>query len=195
MPDQSLRRDGEPKPVHKIPEVPWIWRDGEFIPWRDATVHVMSHVVVAGSNVFEGIRCYATPKGPAIFRVREHMRRLADSARTYRMEIGYTEEELIEACGELVRRNELGSCYLRPVVMRGYGVLGLNPLGSPIETYIVCFPWGPYLCERALAEGVDVCVSSWRRPAPGTFPAMAKAAGNYRNAQLLKMEAVTNGYA
>ena len=179
----------------RIQEAEWIWRDGELIPWRDATVHVLSLAVQFGSSVFEGIRCYATPAGPAIFRLPEHLRRLDDSCRIYRIELPYTAAQLTRACIETIDRNALDSCYVRPMVLRGYGAPGMFPAGSPIETYICCFPWGTYLGEGALEAGVDVCVSTWHRPAPNTFPALAKAAGHYNNAQLIKMEAVAHGYA
>ena len=177
------------KPTDKI------WHNGRFIRWEDATIHVLSHVVNYGTSVFEGIRCYATPHGPAIFRLREHVRRMVDSAKIYRMEnIGYSAEQLGEAMLELVRVNKMEACYLRPIVLRGYGEIGVNPLKNPIDIYIACWDWGKYLGEEALAEGVDVCVSSWNRIAPNTLPALAKAGGNYMNSQLIKMEALTNGY-
>lgn len=179
----------------RLAEAKWIWKDGEFIPWQDARVHVLSLAVQFGSSVFEGIRCYATPSGPAVFRLDEHMRRLLDSCRIYRIDAGRTPEHLARACCETIARNELEECYIRPMILRGYGAAGMYPEGSPVETYICCFPWGTYLGEEALASGVDVCVSSWQRPAPNTFPSMAKGAGHYNNAQLIKMEAVTNGYA
>lgn len=178
----------------KFTTTDWIWHNGEFIPWQDATIHVMSHVVHYGSSVFEGIRCYNTPDGPAIFRLPEHLRRLRDSARVYRMEYPYSEEVLTASLEELILRNNLDECYIRPVVFRGYGTVGVNPTGSPVETYLVCWPWGTYLGEGALERGVDVCISSWARPAPNTLPAMAKAGGNYLSSQLIKMEAVANGY-
>ncbi len=178
-----------------FPSTRWIWKDGEFIPWEAATLHVMSHVVHYGSSVFEGIRCYQTPDGPAIFRLREHLRRLRDSARIYRMEPKHDIDQLAAACSELVTRNELVDCYIRPIVLRGYGAPGVNPAGSPVETYLVCWPWGAYLGDGALENGVDVCVSSWSRPAPNTLPVIAKAGGNYLSSQLMKMEAVANGYA
>jgi branched-chain amino acid aminotransferase len=178
-----------------IVEAQWIWQDGEFIPWHSATVHVLSLAVQFGSSVFEGIRCYATADGPAIFRLHDHLQRLYDSARVYRMELPYTMEELTGACAAAVERNGLDDCYLRPVVLRGYGAAGMNPVGSPVHVFIPCWPWGAYLGPDALEQGVDVCVSSWQRMEPNTFPAMAKAAGNYNNAQLIKMEAVANGYA
>jgi branched-chain amino acid aminotransferase len=172
----------------------WIWHNGEFIPWADATIHVMSHVVHYGSSVFEGIRCYNTPEGPAIFRLKEHIRRLDDSAKVYRMETGYSQEDYARACQDLILKNELEECYLRPVIIRGLGAAGLNPSASPIESYIICWPWGTYLGDGALERGVDVCVSSWQRPAPNTHPVLAKAGGNYLSSQLIKMEALANGY-
>src|ERR1700761_6184781 len=172
-----------------------IWHNGRFIPWNEATVHVLSHVVSYGSSVFEGIRCYATPEGPAVFRLPEHCRRLYDSAKIYRMEnLGYTQAELSQAMLELVRVNRMDSCYVKPIVMRGYGDVGVNGIKNPIDIFIACWNWGKYLGEEALAEGVDVCVSSWTRMAPNTLPALAKAGANYMNSQLIKMEAVTNGY-
>ncbi|MDR0787922.1 MAG: branched-chain amino acid transaminase [Gemmatimonadota bacterium] len=177
-----------------FPKTDWIWRDGEFIPWEQATIHVMSHVVHYGSSVFEGIRCYNTPEGPSIFRLKEHVRRLQDSAKVYRMDAGFSAEQIGNACGELILKNGLEECYLRPIIFRGLGAAGLNPNSSPVQLYIVCWPWGTYLGEGALEQGVDACVSSWYRPAPNTHPAMAKAGGNYSNSQLIKMEALTNGY-
>src|SRR5215831_12699402 len=178
------------KPTEKI------WRNGQFIPWEQATIHVLSHVVSYGTSVFEGIRCYSTASGPAIFRLHEHVRRMTDSAKIYRMEnIGHSREELAEAMIELVRLNKLDSCYLRPIVIRGYGDIGVNPLNNPIDVYIACWVWGKYLGEEALAEGVDVCVSSWNRLAPNTLPTLAKSGANYMNSQLIKMEALANGYS
>jgi branched-chain amino acid aminotransferase len=171
-----------------------IWHNGRFIPWEEATIHVLSHVVSYGSSVFEGIRCYATPAGPAVFRLREHVRRMLDSAKIYRMDLGYSANELSEAMLELVRINKMESCYIRPVAFRGYGEMGVNGLKNPVDVYVACWSWGKYLGEEALAEGVDVCVSSWTRIAPNTLPALAKAGANYMNSQLIKMEAVTNGY-
>ena len=173
-----------------------IWHNGRFIRWEDATIHVLSHVVSYGSSVFEGIRCYQTPSGPAVFRLREHIRRMTDSAKIYRMEnLGYSGDQLAEATIELVRLNQMDSCYIRPIVLRGYGEMGVNPLKNPIDVYLACWSWGKYLGEEALAEGVDVCVSSWTRIAPNTLPALAKAGANYMNSQLMKMEALANGYS
>jgi branched-chain amino acid aminotransferase len=173
-----------------------IWHNGRFIPWADATIHVLSHVVSYGSSVFEGIRCYSTPAGPAIFRLREHVRRMVDSAKIYRMEnLGYSAEKLGDAMLELVRVNKMDACYIRPIAIRGYGDMGVNPLHNPIDVYMACWSWGQYLGAEALAEGVDVCVSSWNRFAPNTLPALAKAGANYMNSQLIKMEALANGYS
>jgi branched-chain amino acid aminotransferase len=170
-----------------------IWHNGKFINWDDATLHVMSHVVHYGSSVFEGIRCYAQPKGPAIFRAQEHMQRLINSAKIYRMDVPYSREELVAGMVELVRANGVSPCYIRPIVLRGYGHLGVNPMESPIEVYIANYEWGRYLGHGA-DEGVDVCISSWNRLAPNTMPAMSKAGANYMNSQLIKMEALANGY-
>ena len=178
------------KPTEKI------WHNGRFIPWEQATIHVLSHVVSYGTSVFEGIRCYSTASGPAIFRLHEHVRRMVDSAKIYRMEnIGYSREQLADAMMELVRVNRMESCYIRPIVIRAYGDIGVNPLNNPIDVYLACWVWGKYLGEEALAEGVDVCVSSWNRIAPNTLPSLAKAGANYMNSQLIKMEALTNGYS
>jgi branched-chain amino acid aminotransferase len=180
--------------VAKIGETQFIWRDGTFIDWKEASIHVLSHSVQFGSAVFEGIRCYATPKGPAIFRLREHLKRMLNSCKIYRMPVTYTIDELIEANRELVRRNGVEACYLRPMVLRGYGAAGMVPFDSPVEVYLPCWPWGAYLGAGALEHGVDACVASWHRVAPNTIPAMAKIAGNYLSGQLIKMEALANGY-
>ncbi|HZS44197.1 MAG TPA: branched-chain amino acid transaminase [Blastocatellia bacterium] len=171
-----------------------IWHNGKFINWEDASIHVMSHVVHYGSSVFEGIRCYSTAKGPAIFRLDAHLDRLMNSCHIYRMDIEFTVSQLKEACVELLKINEMKECYIRPVVFRGYGTFGVNPFPAPIETYIACYPWGKYLGPEAVEKGVDACVSSWARMAPNTFPAMSKSGANYMNSQLIKMEAITNGY-
>lgn len=172
-----------------------IWRNGEWINWDDATLHVLSHVVGYGSAVFEGIRCYDTKQGPAIFRLREHMQRLVNSARIYRMELPYTVDDFSNIATELVRRNKMNACYVKPIVLRGYGEAGVNPLHNPIDCYMACWPWGAYLGPEALSKGVEVGVSSWTRIAPNTLPAMSKAAANYMNSQLIRMEAAFNGYA
>ena len=172
-----------------------IWHNGRFIAWNEATIHVLSHVTSYGSSVFEGVRCYSTPQGPAIFRAREHMRRLLDSAKIYRIEMQYGLDELANAMVELARVNEMDSCYFRPLALRGYGDVGVLPLNNPTEVYIACWEWGKYLGDDALSHGVDVCVSSWTRIAPNTLPALAKAGANYMNSQLIRMEAHVNGYA
>jgi branched-chain amino acid aminotransferase len=171
-----------------------IWHNGRLIAWDDAKIHVLSHVVSYGSSVFEGVRCYDTQQGPAVFRAREHMRRLVDSGKIYRMDVPYSIDELTNAMLEVIRVNNMRACYLRPLVLRGYGDVGVLPHSNPIETYIACFPWGRYLGESALKDGVDVCVSSWTRIAPNTLPALAKAGANYMNSQLIRMEAAANGY-
>jgi branched-chain amino acid aminotransferase len=172
-----------------------IWRDGTLIAWDDARIHVMSHVVHYGSSVFEGIRVYETPQGPAIFRVREHMRRLHDSARIYRIPLRWTVDDLVDAAANTVAINGVSHCYLRPVVLRAGEEMGVLGTAAPVETYIIAWKWGAYLGQQALERGVDVCVSSWRRAAPDTFPTMAKAGGHYLNSQLTKMEARLDGFA
>lgn len=172
----------------------WIWKDGEFVAWDDAQVHLLCHSLQFGSSAFEGVRCYSTPRGPAIFRLREHLARLLKSCRVYRMDLEYGIEELVEGCRELVRKNGLDACYIRPMVVRGYGAAGMVPFGSPVEVYLPCWPWGTYLGEDALEKGVDACVSTWARVAPNTLPAGAKMAGNYLSGQLVKMEALRLGF-
>ena len=162
--------------------------------WQDAQIHVLSHVVHYGSSVFEGIRCYDTTKGSAVFRLRDHMQRLLDSARIYRMEIPYSLDELCAAVLETIRINNLRACYVRPIAFRGYGALGVVPFDCPVQTVIAVWEWGQYLGPEALEKGVSVCTSSWNRVAPNTLPFMAKAGGNYLNSQLVKMEALVNGY-
>jgi branched-chain amino acid aminotransferase len=173
-----------------------IWRNGEFIRWEEATIHVLSHVVSYGSSVFEGIRCYETKTGPAVFRLPEHMRRMIDSAKIYRIDpFPFSQKQLCDAALELVRVNGLSSCYIRPIALRGYGEMGVFGGKNPTDVYLACWEWGKYLGPEALAEGVDVCVSSWNRIAPNTLPALAKAGANYMNSQLIKMEALANGYS
>lgn len=171
-----------------------VWRNGELIPWKDATIHVMTHVVNYGSSVFEGIRCYNTKHGSGIFRLDAHIERLLNSAHIYRIQVPYSDEELIEASRQLVLANNYKECYLRPLIFRGYGTFGVDPFPCPTETYICTWQWGKYLGPEALEQGVDVCVSSWTRIAPNTLPSMAKAGANYMNSQLIKMEAKINGY-
>ncbi len=171
-----------------------IWIDGEMVDWKDANIHVLSHVVHYGTSVFEGIRAYSNEKGVAVFRLKEHVQRLFDSAKIYKIDIPYTQEEIEEAILETVRVNELDGCYIRPIVFRGYGELGVNPLNCPVNVVIAAWEWGSYLGEEGMANGVDIGVSSWRKPAPDTFPALAKCGANYMNSQLAKLEAIDNGY-
>ena len=171
-----------------------IWFNGEFVNWDDAKIHVLSHVVHYGSSIFEGMRCYNTKVGPACFRLKDHVNRLFDSAKIYRMPIPYTREEIIEAILETIRINGLKSCYIRPIVFRGYGELGVNPTTCPVHTVIAVWEWGAYLGQDALEKGVSVRFSSWNRLAPNTMPAIAKAGANYMNSQLIKMEANVDGY-
>jgi branched-chain amino acid aminotransferase len=174
----------------------YIWFNGDLVPWADAKVHVMAHALHYGSSVFEGIRCYATPDGPAIFRLADHIERLFASAGIYRIPIPFTPDEIVRACREAVLANGLASAYLRPLVMRGVGGVGVCPVpGSPVEVMIAAMELGAYLGEDGLAQGIDACVSSWQRAAPNTFPTAAKAGGNYLNGQLVAMEARRNGYA
>ena len=179
----------------KLEGSPWIWKDGEFVRWEDANVHILSLAVQFAASVFEGVRCYETPRGPAVFRLHDHLRRLMASSRTYRMQPEHTIEELTEAVYATIRKNELSACYVRPMVLRGFGASSMHPKHSPIETYIPMWAWGAYLGEGALAKGVDVCVSSWNRPAPNTFPSGAKSAGNYLGSTLMVMEAAAHGYS
>jgi len=172
-----------------------LWMNGQLIPWMEAKIHVLSHVVSYGSSVFEGIRCYETPQGPSIFRLRDHIRRLFDSAHIYRIGIPFSQEEVMEACRQVIRVNQLKSAYLRPLVFRGYNTLGVDPSKCPVEVVVAAMSWGRYLGEEAITQGVDICVSSWNRLAPNTMPSMAKAGSNYMNSQLMKMEALANGYA
>jgi len=169
-----------------------IWHNGKLIPWDKAQIHVMSHVVHYGSSVFEGIRCYKQPGGAGVFRLPEHMARLLDSAKIYRMPLPYTQDQLSAAVVDVIEANGVAPCYIRPVAFRGYGEMGVNPLRSPIEVYIANFPWGKYVPGN---EGADVCVSSWSRLAPNTMPSLAKAGANYMNSQLIRMEAEINGYS
>jgi len=176
-----------------------VWKDGEFIRWEDARVHVMSHVLHYGSSIFEGIRCYKTRRGPAVFRLREHMQRLLNSAKIYRMNHRWGLDELCAAVVSLVARSGLEQCYVRPIMFRSLDeerpAFGVNPFPNPMSCYIGAWDWGKYLGEAAIEQGVDVCVSSWNRLTPNSMPAMAKAGANYMNSQLIKMEAITNGFA
>lgn len=177
-----------------VKKVEKIWMNGKLVDWDDAKIHVLSHVVHYGTSWFEGIRCYDTARGTAVFRLDEHMQRLQNSAKIYRTEIPYSLEQLKEAALETIRANKMKSCYIRPIVYRGYGDVGVNPTNNPIDTAIAVWDWGQYLGAGAVEEGIDVCVSTWRRPIPDTFPTMAKTGGNYMNSQLIKQEALANGY-
>jgi branched-chain amino acid aminotransferase len=178
-------------PVKKVEK---IWMNGTLVNWDDAKIHVLSHVIHYGSSWFEGIRCYDTPKGPAIFRLDRHLKRLFDSVKIYRTELPYTMEQMTEAVYETIRANKMRACYIRPIVYRGYGDVGVNPLPCPVDVTIAVWEWGSYLGPEALTDGIDVCVSTWNRPAPNTLPAMAKAGGNYILSQMMKIEAIQGGY-
>ena len=176
-----------------------VWHDGEFIAWNDARVHVMSHVLHYGSSIFEGIRCYATKQGPAVFRLKEHMQRFLNSAKIYRMDHNRSLEQLCDASVELVKRSGLEQCYIRPILFRSldeeHPAFGVNPFPNPLACYIGAWDWGKYLGDEAIEKGVDVCVSTWNRLTPNSMPAMAKSGANYMNSQLIKMEALLNGFA
>lgn len=172
-----------------------VWMNGKLVDWAQATMHVATHVIHYGSGVFEGARCYNTPKGSACFRLDDHMRRLFDSARIYRMKYDLDQAQLTTAVLDTIKANGLAACYIRPLIYRGYQALGVNPLPCPVEALILVWEWGPYLGEDALEAGVDVRVSSWTRSAPNTFPTMAKSVANYANSSLIKMEAVLEGYS
>jgi len=172
-----------------------VWMNGQMVEWKNATVHVATHALHYGSGVFEGIRAYDSPRGTNVFRLPEHMRRLWDSLRIYRMESPYSLEQLTDAVLETIRANGYKSCYIRPLLYRGYSQLGVNPLPCPVHASIIVWEWEAYLGEEALANGVDVGVSSWTRIAPNTFPALAKATANYANSGLIKMQAAVDGYA
>ena len=171
-----------------------IWYNGEFVNWDEAKIHVLSHALHYGTSFFEGARCYKTVKGPACFRLKDHLKRLYNSMKIYRTEPKYTIEEMTDAVLNTIRKNKLEECYIRPIVFRGYGELGVNPAHCPLDTVIAVWGWGAYLGADALENGVNVCVSSWNRLAPNTMPNMAKVGGNYMNSQLIKMDALANGY-
>jgi branched-chain amino acid aminotransferase len=192
-------KDGKIKDV-KTPRIcDVVWHDGEFIKWSDARVHVMSHVLHYGSSIFEGIRCYSTKQGPAIFRLREHIQRLLNSAKIYRMDHPWTLEQLCDASVELVKRSQMDQCYIRPILFRSldeeHPAFGVNPFPNPLACYIGAWDWGKYLGDEAIEQGVDVQVSTWNRLTPNSMPAMAKSGANYMNSQLIKMEALLNGFA
>jgi branched-chain amino acid aminotransferase len=187
------------KDVNTLRIAPKVWRNGEMINWDDARVHVMTHAINYGSSVFEGIRAYETVNGTAIFRLTEHMQRLVNSAKIYRMETKFQRQNYCDAAVELVRDSGLEACYLRPIIFRGLNeekpAFGVNPFPNPIESYIAAWDWGKYLGEEALSNGVDVCVSSWTRITTNSLPAVAKAGANYMNSQLIKMEAILGGFS
>ncbi len=178
-----------------LPKTDTIWMNGRLVPWEQATVHVLSHVIHYGSCIFEGIRCYKTARGSAVFRLRDHVERLFDGCAIYRMEVPYTPAQIEAAIVETIKANRQEACYIRPLVYRGYETLGVDPFPCPIDVAIAVWPWGAYLGKEANEKGVDVMVSSWRRSAPDTLPTMAKASANYMNSQLIRMEASINGYA
>ena len=174
--------------------VNWVWKNGEVIPWADATVHVSAHALHYGSGVFEGIRCYETHSGPAIFRLREHLERFEASARAYNFKIPYSITEMTDAACELIERNGFSSCYLRPIVFRGSGTLGLHPGKCPLETVIMAWPWASYLGTEGLENGVKVTVSPWRKFHSSMMPTTAKACGQYLNSILAVQDAFSRGY-
>ena len=187
------------KDVSSMRIAPKVWRNGELIDWDNARVHVMSHAIHYGSSVFEGIRAYNTERGTAVFRLTEHMQRLLNSAKVYRMDIKINREELCQAAVEIVRGSGMDECYIRPIIFRGLNeekpAFGVNPFGNPLDCYIAAWDWGKYLGEEALEAGVDVCVSSWTRITSNSLPAVAKAGANYMNSQLIKMEAILGGFS
>jgi branched-chain amino acid aminotransferase len=192
-------KDGKAKDMSTPRICDVVWHDGQFINWNDARVHVMSHVLHYGSSIFEGIRCYATKRGPAVFRLREHLQRFLNSAKIYRMDHRWKLEELCDASVELVQRSGLDQCYIRPILFRSldeeHPAFGVNPFPNPLSCYIGAWDWGKYLGDEAIERGVDVCVSTWNRLTPNSMPAMAKSGANYMNSQLIKMEALLNGFA
>ncbi len=178
-----------------FPENGLVWMNGKLIPWRDANIHIASHVIHYGSSIFEGFRMYETPKGSAVFRLKDHTRRLYNSCKIYRMDVPYSEADFNAAVIATIKANGLKACYVRPIVYRGYKALGVDPFPNPVDCAILVWEWGMYLGPEALETGVDVKISSWWRMAPNTFPALAKAGANYMNSQLIKMEALLDGYA
>ncbi len=187
------------KDVNTMKIAPKIWRNGEFIQWDEARVHVMTHAIHYGSSVFEGIRAYKTERGAAVFRLQEHIQRLLNSAKVYRMPVERDLEEFCRATVDLIKDSEMDACYIRPVIFRGLDeekpAFGVNPFPNPVECYIAAWDWGKYLGEEAIENGVDVCVSSWTRITSNSLPAVAKAGANYMNSQLIKMEAILNGFS
>jgi branched-chain amino acid aminotransferase len=177
-----------------ITEVEKIWMDGELVDWQNATVHVLSHALHYGSGVFEGIRAYETSRGAAVWHLDEHLRRLERSAKLYHMDLPYSHEALVDATKDVIRANNLHACYIRPLAFRGYGEMGVNPLNAPVNVTIAVWPWGAYLGEEALEQGVRIKISSWRRNGQNSLPAGAKASGQYINSVLAKVESLKAGY-
>ncbi len=177
-----------------LQETEKIWMNGKLVPWKDAKIHVLTHALHYGSGVFEGIRCYNAAKGPAVFRLREHMKRLQNSAKLYFMNIPYSLEELIKATKDTIKANKLSECYVRPIAYRGYGEMGLNPLKNPVDVAIAVWPWGTYLGEEGLKNGIRAKIASVQRITPNTLPPNAKATGQYANSILAKLEALNSGY-
>ncbi|MBZ0202273.1 MAG: branched-chain amino acid transaminase [Ignavibacteria bacterium] len=178
-----------------VKSVEKIWMNGKLIDWAEAKVHVLSHVIHYGSSFFEGIRCYKSKNGAAVFRLGDHVKRLILSAKVFRAEIPYSYDQIFDAILETIRANDLENCYIRPIAYRGYDDLNVNPLKNPVELTIAAYEWGSYLGQGAHESGIDVCVSSWRRSTPDTTPTMAKIGGAYMNSQLIKMEAIVNGFS
>jgi branched-chain amino acid aminotransferase len=171
-----------------------VWMNGKLVPWKEANIPIASHVIHYGTSLFEGFRAYHTPKGSVIFQLQAHTQRLYNSCKMYRMDIPYSQEQFNKAVIDTVKANDLKSCYIRPIVYRGYATLGVDPFPCPVDCAILVWEWGKYLGDEALENGVDVRVSSWQRMAPNTFPALAKSGANYMNSQLIKMEALLEGY-
>ncbi|MFC2168982.1 branched-chain amino acid transaminase [Acidobacteriota bacterium] len=171
-----------------------VWMNGKLLPWKDANIHIASHALHYGSSLFEGFRAYENPKGTAIFRLQDHTKRLYNSCKIYRMEIPYSQEEFNQAIIDTLKANNLKSSYIRPIIYRGYKELGVDPFPNPVDSAILVWEWGKYLGANALEEGVDVKISTWQRMAPNTFPSLAKSGANYMNSQLIKMEAILDGY-
>lgn len=182
------------KKTPSLTPVRFIWMDGQLVAWEKAQIHVLTHTLHYGFGVFEGIRCYNTSRGAAVFRLTDHMKRLENSASLAGMKLPYTPEELVRATKDLIRANELKECYIRPIAFYGYGVMGLNPEGAPVQVAIAVWPWGTYLGEEGLREGVRVKISGWRRIDPRTLPPQAKLVANYANSILAKVEALKEGF-
>ncbi len=172
-----------------------VWINGRLVPWSEANIHIASHVIHYGSSIFEGFRAYRNLRGTVVFRLDAHIRRLFNSCKIYRMEVPFSQADLCRAVLDTIRANRMEACYIRPIVYRGYGALGVDPFPNPVDCAILVWEWGQYLGDAALEDGVDVKVSTWTRMAANTFPALAKSGANYMNSQLIKMEAKLEGYA